>query len=107
MHKLLIIIFDDINLRLFFTLVSFYISLILIFLFFKDKFDKLFVIYFLVLSIFTFPFQQEYLDPLIYLLAFTFFNNKLFISYKKSYLVALFYLVLLVASKNYYNITIT
>ena len=106
-HKLLIIIFDDINLRLFFTLVSFYISLILIFLFFKDKFDKLFVIYFLVLSIFTFPFQQEYLDPLIYLLAFTFFNNKLFISYKKSYLVALFYLVLLVASKNYYNITIT
>lgn len=106
-HKLLIIIFDDVNLRFFFTLISFYISFIIIFLFFTGKFDKFFIVYFLTLSIFTFPFQQEYLDPLIYLLIFTFINKKLLISYNKSYLIASFYLFFLVASKTYYNITIS
>lgn len=105
-HKFLILIFDNVNLRFLFTLISFFLAFIVIFIFFKGKLSKFFVIFFLILSIFTYPFQQEYLDPLIYLLVFTLFDKKLVITYNKSYLLALFFLIFSITSKIYYNITL-
>ena len=105
-HKFLELIFENTNIKLLFTLIIFYISAIIIFEYFKYKIELIFVLYFLCLSIFTFPFQQEYLDPLIFLLAFTFFKTELYIKIKSTYVVVFYFLIFLISSNIYYSQTI-
>ena len=106
-HKLLLILIDDTNVRLVFTLVSFFFSLIFIYLIFDNKIDLLIITYFIVLSIFTFPFYQEYLDPLFYILIFSFFKSKFKFKNKKNvYFLVLYFLILSLSSKYYYQISI-
>jgi hypothetical protein len=103
-HKLFIIIFENNNLRLFFTFVFFYLGLKLIYIFCEKKEDVFIILYLLILSLLTFPFYQEYLDPLIYILAFTFFNTKLNLNFKKTYFMIVYFLIFSLGSKLYYNI---
>ena len=106
-HKLLLILIEDANIRLVFTLVSFFFSLIFTYLIFDNKIDLLIITYFMVLSIFTFPFYQEYLDPLFYILIFSFFKSKFKFENKKNvYLLVLYFLILSLSSKYYYQISI-
>jgi len=105
-HKLLALIIENSSMRLSFTLIAFFLSAIIVFEYFKNKIDIAFVFYFLILAIVTYPFQQEYLDPLIFLLAFTFFNTKLIINYKNTYFIFVYFLTFSIISKIYYNLTI-
>ena len=106
-HKLSIILFDNQNIRLLFTLISFFLSIIFIYFTFEDKIDLLIISYFTFLSLFTFPFYQEYLDPLFYILIFSFFKTRFKFEDKKSaYLLVLYFFVFSLSSKYYYQITI-
>ena len=68
----------------------------------KNFKDFLIVFYFFVLSINLLPLIQEYFDPIVLLIVFTYFNTKLFISYKNSIILYLYLLILLVAANIYY-----
>ena len=103
-HKLSLIIFEDSNLRFTFTILAFFGSFLLTYLFFEDKKDFAIILYFLALSILTFPFHQEYLDPLFYILVFSFFQVKLKINYRKVYFIFFYFLIFLLGSKYYYSL---
>jgi len=106
-HKLLLILIEDSNIRLIFTLIGFFFSLIFTYLIFDNKIDLLIIAYFMVLSIFTFPFYQEYLDPLFYILIFSFFKTKFkFENIKNVYLLVLYFFILSLSSKYYYQLPI-
>ena len=105
-HKILILTTENINIRLFLTLISFFIAFILVYIYFDNKYDLIIILFFLTLSIVMFPFQQEYLDPLIYILALTFFNTRLNLSLRKTYFLLVYFLIFSLVSKQYYQITI-
>ena len=69
---------------------------------YKNLNDKLIAAYFLLTSILIWPIQQEYFDPLIMIMAFTFFSSKLFINYKNSIFLFCYLSILLVSSNIYY-----
>ena len=68
----------------------------------SDAKDKLIVVYFFLISIFVWPIMQEYFDPIIFLIVFTFFSSKLFINYKNSIFLYLYLAILLISSNIYY-----
>ena len=106
-YKFSIILIENQNIRLLFTLISFFLSIIFIYFTFEDKIDLLIISYFTFLSLFTFPFYQEYLDPLFYILIFSFFKTRFKFEDKKStYLLFLYFFVFSLSSKYYYQITI-
>ena len=61
-----------------------------------------FIFHIIILSIFVEPLLQEYFDPLVFLMVFTFFNSKLFINYKNSIILFLYFSILLIISNVYY-----
>ena len=65
--------------------------------------DILTVVYLLALSLFLYPIFQEYFDPLILLMAFTFFNSKLKINYKSSIILYIYLFLMLIGSNIYYE----
>ena len=102
-HKLLLILNLNEFISSFLTILSFLMSVIILYLYF-DKIDDFFlIIYFLVLSLFVWPFYQEYLDPLIFLLVFSFFKTKIFLNYKRVYFLILYYSTFLFTSNLYYQ----
>jgi hypothetical protein len=106
-YKLSIILLENQNMRLLFTLISFFLSIIFIYFTFEDKNDLLIISYFAFLSLFTFPFYQEYLDPLFYILIFSFFKTRFEFEDKKgTYLLVLYFFIFSLSSKYYYQITI-
>ena len=102
-HKLSILLFEDLNYRLIFTVLIFLISFFLIILFLKSKNDVLLILYFLVLSLVTFPFYQEYLDPLLFILFFTFVKTDFYFDKKRIYFLVSYFFIFLIGSKIYYN----
>ncbi len=102
-HKISFILFtNNLFLREIFIYFSFFISWIFIILFIDKNFKNMLIfLYFLVLSIFTRPLMQEYFDPLILLLIFTFFNSKLIINYK-NVIILFFYLSFFLLGSNIY-----
>ena len=102
-HKLSILLFNEIYLQKIFIYFSFFISWIIILIYLNNNFkDKLIIFYFFILSLIIWPILQEYFDPLIILLAFTFFSSKLILSYKSSILFFLYFSTLLICSNIYY-----
>ena len=102
-HKLSILLFENLNYRLIFIVLIFLISFFLIILFSKSKNDVLLILYFLVLSLVTFPFYQEYLDPLLFILFFTFLKTDFYFDKKRIYFLVSYFLIFLIGSKFYYN----
>ena len=102
-HKAGLILFQDYSFQRIFTYVSFFVSWIILLIYLVDSMkDKLIIIYFFLLSIVAWPILQEYFDPVIILMAFTFFGSKLFISYKNSMLLYFYLSILLISSNIYY-----
>ena len=102
-HKIAILLFEENYIQKLFIYFSFFVSWMVILIYVNDNFkDKLIISYFFLLSIIVWPFFQEYLDPLIILMAFTFFNSKLFINYKNSILLFFYLSILLIFSNIYY-----
>ena len=106
-HKLAIVFFNDIMLRKIFTYTSFFFSWVIILIYInKNINDAAILFYFFIISLLVFPILQEYFDPLIILMAFTFFNTKIIINYKNSVILYI-YLVLLLAGSNIYYFTLS
>ena len=103
LHKSSIILFENYLIWKIFTFFSFFVSWLIIIIFVDRNFkDSLILLYFFILSIFTEPILQEYFDPLVFLMVFTFFNSKLFINYKNSIILFLYFSILLISSNVYY-----
>lgn len=106
-HKISLILIKNSNIRLIFTLVGFFLSIIFTYLVFNNKVDLLIIVYFIILSLFTFPFYQEYLDPMLYILIFSFFKSRFKFENKRNiYLLVLYFVILSLSSKYYYQITL-
>ena len=103
-HKLFLFVVTDSFYRLILTLITFFFSLIIILIYFEKKIDYLIISYFLLISLFIYPFMQEYLDPLILVLIFTFLKTKIKINYKNSFILTLFFTTFLLGTKVYYGI---
>ena len=102
-HKTAILFFQDILFQKLFIYLSFFFSWIVILIYLSDSIkNKLILSYFFLLSIAVFPLMQEYFDPLIILMAFTFFDTKFFLNYKKSIFLYSYLSVLLIFSNIYY-----
>ena len=102
-HKLSLIFFNDIFLRMIFVYFAFFVSWIIVLLYVQNKFiDMLTIFYLFILSVFVWPFYQEYFDPLIILMAFTFFSSKMVINYKNSTILYIYLSMLLIGSNIYY-----
>ena len=106
-HKLSFVLFgDNYVIREIFIYFSFLISWLIILIFINKNFKNGFILlYFFLVSIVTLPLMQEYFDPVIFLLVFTFLSSKLFISYK-NVIILFFYLSFFLISSNiyYYNL---
>ncbi len=102
-HKLISITIDSKILEFIITLLIILLSSIIVYIFFKENSDILFFLYFLILSIFTFPFYQEYLDPLILILIFTFSKTKIKLNIKNFYIIFVYFLIFSLSTKFYYS----
>ena len=103
-HKSGKIFFQNQYLREVFTYFSFFASGIILIIFLNRKLkNTLILLYFFALSLILWPILQEYFDPLILLMAFTFFNLKITINYKNSLILYIYLSFLLVGSNIYYS----
>ena len=103
MHKIIEILINDITLKIILTNISFFICILILFLFFDKKLDYLIVLFFVILSAFSSWLFQEYFDPIILLLAFTFVSTKLFINIKNTLFLFAYQSIFLVSAILYYN----
>ena len=72
-------------------------------MYFDKNFQEYFILaYFLLLSIIIWPIFQEYFDPLILILAFTFFSSKIYLNYKNSIMLFIYLLIFLGGINVYY-----
>jgi len=103
MYKISLILFDELWVRKIFISISILICWLVILAFLNSKIlDWLVILYFLLASISIYPILQEYFDPVIFLLVFTFFNTKLEINYKPTLILYVYMLTLLVSANIYY-----
>ena len=105
-HKLFLILFKNDDLRFFVTIITFFVSLIVVFTYFRLIFNRVIILYFLFSSFLIFPFMQEYLDPIVYLLVLTFMNEKFELSKNFTYFITAYYVFFHFGSKIYYNLII-
>jgi len=102
-HKFSIVLFDNYTLQKIFTYFSFFISWIILLIFTGRNLQvALILLYFFLLSITSSWLLQEYIDPLIMIMAFTFFSSKLLINNRNSIFLFCYLSVLLVSSNIYY-----
>ena len=105
-YKFILLITNNEILRNILLYFGFFISFIIIFIYFDNFYtDKIIISLLLLSSVIIFPIYQEYFDPLILILIFTFFKTKLFITNKKLIFLTIYLsLFLLIANIYYYMI---
>ena len=102
-HKISILMFKNHLYQSIFIYFSFFISWLIILIYFNKKTKDYFILFYLLfLPIFIWPLFQEYFDPLIIILAFTFFSSKVYINYKNSIILFVYLSFFLVSSNVYY-----
>jgi hypothetical protein len=103
-HKISNVLFENEINKIFFVFFSFFISWIIILIYVEKKLiDILTIVYLLILSIAIWPIFQEYFDPLILLMVFTFFGSKLYVNYKNSIILYAYFLLFIVSINIYYT----
>ena len=106
-HKSSLILFkNNFIIREIFIYFSFLISWVIVLIFIGKNFKNgLILLYFFLASVLMQPLMQEYFDPLIFIMIFTFFSSKLFITYK-NVIILFFYFSIFLAGSNiyYYNL---
>lgn len=101
--KISMFIFEGGALQKVFIYFSFFISWLIILIYFNNNLkDKLIILYFFLLTTVTWPVLQEYYDPLVILLSFTFFSSKIFLNYKSSIFLFFYLFIFLISSNIYY-----
>ena len=103
-HKSSLILFkNNFIIREIFIYFSFLISWVILLIFIGKSFKNgLILLYFFLASVLTQPLMQEYFDPLIFIMIFTFFSSKLFITYKNVIILFFYFSIFLVGSNIYY-----
>ena len=103
-HKSSLILFkNNFIIREIFIYFSFLISWVILLIFIGKSFKNgLILLYFFLASVITLPLMQEYFDPLIFIMIFTFFSSKLFITYKNVIILFFYFSIFLVGSNIYY-----
>ena len=103
-HKSSLILFkNNFIIREIFIYFSFLISWVIVLIFIGKNFKNgLILLYFFLASLLTQPLMQEYFDPLIFIMIFTFFSSKLFITYKNVIILFFYFSIFLVGSNIYY-----
>ena len=102
-HKFSLVLFQDHSIRSIFIYFSFFVAWIIILIFLENNVnDSLILFYFFILSIITKSIFQEYFDPLMLVMIFTFFSSKVLINYKNSMILFLYLSIFLVSSNIYY-----
>ena len=102
-HKTAILLFDQIFLQKIFIYISFFISFLIILIYLENNLKNyLIIFYFFLISIIIWPIFQEYFDPLIILMIFTFLNTKLILNYKNSIFLFIYLTIFLISVNNYY-----
>ena len=102
-YKISLILFEDYFLQKIFIYFSFFVSWIIILIFINGNLeDSLILLYFFSFSIISSWLLQEYVDPLLLIMAFTFFSTKLYIRYKNSIFLFCYFSIFLISSNVYY-----
>ena len=102
-HKLSYILFEKNFIREIFIYFAFIISWIIILIFINQNVkDILILLYLFFVALITLPILQEYFDPLIFIMVFTFFNIKIFINYKNAIILFFYFSFFLISSNIYY-----
>jgi len=106
-YKFILLITKNVILRNILLYIGFFISFIIIFIYFDNSYtDKLIITLLLISSVIIFPIYQEYFDPLILILIFTFFKTNLFITNKKLIFLTIYLSLFLLTANIYYFIII-
>ena len=101
--KISLIIFESPIYIKIFTYISFFISYIIILFYINKNYVELFTfLYFIFLSLIIWPILQEYFDPILILLVFTFFNSNLNITYKNVTFLYFYLATFLIGANIYY-----
>tara|TARA_B100002051_G_scaffold273947_1_gene313870 strand:+ start:1038 stop:2321 length:1284 start_codon:yes stop_codon:yes gene_type:complete len=101
--KISLIIFESPIYIKIFTYISFFISYIIILFYINKNYVELFTfLYFIFLSVIIWPILQEYFDPILILLVFTFFNSNLNITYKNVTFLYFYLATFLIGANIYY-----
>ncbi|MDC0426687.1 hypothetical protein OAM08_01730 [Pelagibacteraceae bacterium] len=102
LHKFVELFFEDQSLKILFTNIGFLISILILFLYIDTILDLFIILFFIFISLVSSWLQQEYFDPIMLLLIFTFFSTKIFIDNKKVLFLTAYQFVFLVGSILYY-----
>ena len=102
-HKSLLII-EDPNYRYLITLTIFVISISLIYFYIDHFYDWAIILFFLMTSIFIYPFLQEYMDPLMIFIIILIFKTKFILNFFNSIFVFIYLLIFLLSTQYYYRL---
>ena len=103
-HKLSILITDNLFLREIITYIFFFFSFLLIFFFYTlNKIDVFYLLYFFLLSLLLWPLMQEYFDPIILIIVFSLFKSVKYFNKIRALLIFAYFSVFLSVANFYYN----
>ena len=102
-YKLATIFFNSLLYQKLFLGIIIFISTVIILYYFSTLYDRLIILYFLLLSVAINPMYQEYYDPLIVIMIFTFFKEKINLSFEKLSFIFTYFLIFFVGAFIYYN----
>ena len=103
-HKLSILITDNLIFREIITYIFFFFSFFLIFFFYTlNKIDVIYLAYFFLLSLLLWPLMQEYFDPIILILVFSLFKSVKYFTKTRALLIFAYFSIFLSVANFYYN----
>jgi hypothetical protein len=102
-YKLATITFKSLFYQKLFLVITMFTSSVIILYYFSSTYDRSIILYFLILSCGINPIYQEYFDPLIIIMIFTFFKEKINFSQKRILFIFSYFLLFYLGTLNYYN----
>ena len=107
LHKFIEFFFEDQGLKILFTNIGFLFSILILFLYIDTMLDLFIISFFVLISLASSWLQQEYFDPIMLLLLFTFCSTKIFIDNKKIIFLTAYQFIFLIGSVLYYLKTLS
>lgn len=101
-YKISLTIFSSLFFQKIFLSIIIFFSSIIILLFFDSTNERIIFSFFIFLSLIVTPVYQEYFDPLVLILLFTFLKQKIFLNLKQSLFIYSYFLIFLIGANIYY-----
>ena len=101
-YKFAILFFQDLLFQKIFLIFTIFVSSLILILFFDKKHDRFILLFFLILSLIVTPVYQEYFDPLMLLIIFTFAAKRIELNFQKSLFIYIYFATFLIFSNIYY-----